>query len=86
MVSSMIGWFFLGLAVIFLLAAVGDRRRAAGAQSPARRAWLRIAIIFGLVGAALQLARWTKRARILGAASRNQLGRALNLYEHGACR
>jgi hypothetical protein len=54
MAPSIIGWFFLGLAIIFLAVAVRDHRRTRGAQSPARRAWLRIAIIFGLVGATLQ--------------------------------
>jgi hypothetical protein len=52
-----IGWFFLGLAFIFLAVAIRDYRRTSGAPSPARRAWLRIAIIFGLVGATLQFAR-----------------------------
>ncbi len=58
MASSTVGWFFLGLAVIFLAAAIRDYRRTAGTPSPARRAWLRIAIIFGLVAAALQLVRF----------------------------
>ena len=57
MVPSTIGWLFLGLAIIFLAAAILDYRRTRGAPSPARRAWLRIAIIFGLVGVTLQFAR-----------------------------
>jgi hypothetical protein len=58
MVSSTIGWFFLLLAGIFLAVAIRDYQRTAGTPSPARRAWLRVALIFGLVGVALQFARW----------------------------
>ena len=57
MVSAAIGWFFVALAAVFAAATIGDYRRTDGAPSPARRAWIRIAIIFGLVGATLQLAR-----------------------------
>jgi hypothetical protein len=57
MVSAGIGWFFLALAAVYAAVAVRDHRRTQGAASPARRGWLRIAIIFGLVGAALQLVR-----------------------------
>ena len=53
-VASILLLVALGLAIIFLAVAVRDHRRTRGAQSPARRAWLRIAIIFGLVGATLQ--------------------------------
>jgi hypothetical protein len=56
MVSAAIGWFFLALAGIFLALTIRDRRRG-GAPSPARRTWIRLAIIFGLVGATLQLMR-----------------------------
>jgi hypothetical protein len=57
MVSVGIGWFFLALAAVYAAVAIRDHRRTLGAPSPARRGWLRIAIIFGLVGAALQLVR-----------------------------
>jgi len=57
MVSAAIGWFFLALAAAFAVATIHDYRRTDGAPSPARRAWIRIAIIFGLVGATLQLVR-----------------------------
>ena len=57
MVSAAIGWFFLALAAVFAAATIRDYWRTDGAPSPARRAWIRIAIIFGLVGATLQLAR-----------------------------
>jgi hypothetical protein len=52
-----IGLLFLGLALVFLVVTIRDYRRTGGGPSPARRAWLRIAIIFGLVGAMLQLVR-----------------------------
>ena len=57
MVSAGIGWFFLVLAAVYAAAAIRDHRRTQGPPSPARRGWLRIAIIFGVVGAALQLVR-----------------------------
>lgn len=57
MVAASIGWFFLALAAIYAAVAIRDHRRMHGAPSPARRGWRRIAIIFGLVGAALQLVR-----------------------------
>jgi hypothetical protein len=56
----------LGLAIIFLAAAILDYRRTRDAPSPARRAWLRIAIIFGLVGVTLQFARLILRYRASG--------------------
>jgi len=57
MVPSTIGWLFVGLAIIFLAAAILDCRRTSGTPSLARRAWLHIAIILGLVGVTLQFAR-----------------------------
>ncbi len=57
MVSAGIGWFFLALAAVYAVVAIRDHRRTQGAPSPARRGWLRIAILFGVVGAALQLVR-----------------------------
>jgi len=57
MVSAGIGWFFLALAAVFVAATIRDCRKTDAAPSPARRAWIRIAIIFGLIGATLQLAR-----------------------------
>jgi len=53
--AATIGWVFLGLATIFLVVAIRDYRRTSGAPLHAWRAWLRIAVIFGLVGATLQL-------------------------------
>ena len=49
-----IGVLFLALAVIFLGAALRDYLRTEGKVSPARRAWLRVAIIFAMVGFGLQ--------------------------------
>jgi hypothetical protein len=57
MVSAGIGWFFLALAAVFAAVVIRDHRRTLGAPARARRGWLRIAIIFGLVGAALQFVR-----------------------------
>jgi hypothetical protein len=57
MASAAIGWFFLGLALIFVSFTIRDYWRTAGAPSPSRRAWIRIALVFALVGALLQLAR-----------------------------
>jgi hypothetical protein len=57
MAASTIGWFFLGLAIIFLAVVIRDYCRTRGAPSPARRTWPRIAIIFGVVGGTLQLLR-----------------------------
>ncbi len=54
--SSAIGLLFLGLAVIFVTAALRDYLRAEGKHSLARRTWVRIAIIFAVVGIGLQLA------------------------------
>lgn len=50
-----IGVFFLALAVVFLAAAFRDYQRTDGRPSLARQTWLRIAIIFALVGLGLQL-------------------------------
>ncbi len=49
-----IGVLFLALAMIFLAAALRDYRRSEGKSSPARRTWLRVAIIFAIVGLSLQ--------------------------------
>jgi uncharacterized membrane protein YdcZ (DUF606 family) len=57
MVSISIGWFFLALAAVYAAVAIRDHRRMHGTPSPARRGWRLIAIIFALVGAALQLVR-----------------------------
>jgi len=53
--SSAIGLLFLGLAVIFLAAALRDYLRAERKLSPARQTWLRVALIFAVVGIGLQL-------------------------------
>ena len=54
MPSSRIGIFFLALAAVFLLAASRDHLRTGAAPSMARRTWLRVAIIFAMVGISLQ--------------------------------
>ena len=55
--SARIGLLFFGLAVIFLAAALRDHLRAEGSRSLARRTWVRIAIIFAVVGICLQFIR-----------------------------
>jgi hypothetical protein len=53
--AATIGLIFLALAAIFLVAALRHYVRADGMGSPARRTWLRIAVIFAVVGVGLQL-------------------------------
>ena len=53
--SARIGLLFCGLAAIFLAVALRDYLRAEGKRSLARRTWVRIAIIFAVVGIGLQL-------------------------------
>ena len=53
-----IGVLFLALALIFIAAAFRAFRnylRAEGKPSPARQTWLRVAVIFAIVGIGLQL-------------------------------
>ena len=57
MTSTTIGWFFLGLAAVFVAVTIRDYGRTDGVPSPSRRAWIRIAIIIALVGVMLQLTR-----------------------------
>jgi hypothetical protein len=52
--AAWIGVIFLGLAVVFLTAAARDYRRSGRTASPARRAWMRVALTFLLIGVALQ--------------------------------
>ena len=52
--SARIGLLFFGLAAVFLAAALRDHLRAEGSHSLARRTWVRIAIIFAVVGMGLQ--------------------------------
>ena len=54
-IAERIGIFFLALAVVFFGLVWRDYRRSPGAGTPARRAWMRIAIIFATVGALLYL-------------------------------
>ena len=49
-----IGLLFLALAAIFLTATLRDYLRAEGQPSSRRRTWLRVAIIFIIVGVSLQ--------------------------------
>jgi hypothetical protein len=49
-----IGLLFLALALLFLGLAVRDHLRAQPRSPLARRTWIRVAIIFAIVGVALQ--------------------------------
>jgi hypothetical protein len=55
MARSDIGLWFLTLAALFLILAISEGRQNRGQQSPRRRAWLRIAVVFGAVGMFLVL-------------------------------
>jgi hypothetical protein len=56
--SARIGLLFFGLAAIFLAAALRSHLKAEGSQSLARRTWVRIAIIFAVVGMGLQFSHF----------------------------
>jgi len=53
--AAIVGLLFLALAAVFLIAAVRHGIRPEDGRSPAGKTWLRIAVIFGLVGVGLQL-------------------------------
>ena len=53
--AAYIGLFFIALAAIFLAAALRDQARPKDQRSGGRRTWVRIAIIFAIVGIGLQL-------------------------------
>lgn len=48
---------FLAIAIIFVAHTVQDHLAAAGALSPARRTWLRVAVIFAGVAIGLHALR-----------------------------
>ncbi len=50
MSASHIGLLFIGLAVVFLGLSTRDYLRAGPKMTPARRTWLRIGVIFAIVG------------------------------------
>jgi amino acid transporter len=47
---TLIGPLFLLIALVFAILSIRDYRRAGGTPTPARRAWVRIAVIFAAVG------------------------------------
>lgn len=51
--SSIVGIVFLVLSLIYFLLALREGMKPEGTGSPARRAWMRVALIFACVGAAL---------------------------------
>jgi hypothetical protein len=53
--ASLVGIVFVAIAVIFLAVALNDYLRAEGKLSPARRTWIRVAIIFASIGILLHL-------------------------------
>jgi hypothetical protein len=48
--SVLVGLFFFALGVIFLGLATRDFARNRGKATPARKAWLRVGLIFAAVG------------------------------------
>ena len=42
-------WIFAALALVFAALALRDYRRTGGAQSPRRKSWVRLAVIFAAV-------------------------------------
>ncbi len=55
MTQDRIGLLFVVLSLLFFALSLRDYIRSKGATTPARRAWLRIAIIFAIVGTLLYL-------------------------------
>ena len=53
MPQAVVAIVFVAIAVIFLAAALRDYLRAEGKLSPARRTWIRVAVIFSSVGIGL---------------------------------
>jgi len=51
------GQILLALSIVFLAAVVRDSLKTGGALTPKRAAWLRIAILFAAIPAALSLLR-----------------------------
>jgi len=49
------GIFFLILSLVFFGLSYNDYRKSSGARTPARKAWMRIAIIFAILGSLLYL-------------------------------
>ena len=56
-----VGVLFVAIAVIFLAAALRDYLTAEGKFSPARRTWVRVAVIFASVAIALYVVQVTLR-------------------------
>ncbi len=50
-----IGLLFLALSLLFLGLSLWDYIRSKGEKTPARRAWLRVGILFGITGTVLCL-------------------------------
>ena len=57
--GTQIGLIFIALSLLFFGLSLRDYFKSKGAKTPARRAWLRVAIIFAIIGILLYL-------RILG--------------------
>ena len=53
--AAQIGLLFVALSAVFFGLSVRDYFRAAGAKTPARRAWLRVGTVFCIIGIALYL-------------------------------
>ena len=55
MTASQIGLLFIALSILFFGLSLRDYIRSKGVRTPARRAWLRIALIFAVIGGYLYL-------------------------------
>jgi hypothetical protein len=53
--GAQIGILFIVLALLFFGLSLRDYLKSAGKKTPARRAWLRVAVIFAIVGFLLYL-------------------------------
>jgi len=58
--GAQIGILFMVLALLFFGLSFSDYLRSAGKKTPARRAWLRVAVVFAIVGVLLYLANTLK--------------------------
>ena len=53
--GAQVGLLFIVLSLLFFGLSLRDYLRSGGKKTPARRAWLRIAIIFAIVGVFIYL-------------------------------
>ncbi len=61
--GAQIGILFMVLALVFFGLSFRDYLKSGGTRTPARRAWLRVAIIFSIIGVLLYLTNTLKIPR-----------------------